>query len=232
MIGLTPESAICDFPNPHPQLPQSCKSCSLRVYERTFGAVLGLLTLAAAAGYAWGVIPLAYMVSVGAMPLGLLLAGFILWGRGLYQKLHYCCGVLLMGALWGLLATLAYDLYRPLVKHILSLPFDPYRVQPVFGHIITGLPASDPLALFLGWGYHLWMGILLGMMFAILRPRGGVLAGLLFIAAIQVVRLAAYPSVLQASWEDPEFLANGVIGMGLFGVVLGAGMRRWGWRDA
>ena len=133
---------------------------------------------------------------------------------------------------WGLVATLVYDLYRLLIKLLLALPFDPYRVQPVFGHIITGLPASHSLALFLGWGYHLWMGILLGMMFALVRPRGGALAGLVFVMMIQVVRLAAYPSVLQASWEDQEFVANGIIGMGLWGVVLGTGLRTWRWRDA
>jgi len=172
------------------------------------------------------------MVSVGAMPLGLLLAGVILWRRGLHQNLHRACGTLLMGVFWGLVATFAYDLYRLLVKLILALPFDPYRVQPIFGHIITGLPTSHPLALFLGWGYHLWMGILLGMLFTLMRPRGGALGGLVFITIIQVLRLAAYPSVLQASWEDPEFLANGVIGMGLWGVVVGTGLRYRGWRDA
>jgi hypothetical protein len=197
-----------------------------------FGAVLAALVLAAAAGCAWGVMPLAYTLSVAAMPLGLLLAGVILWQRGLAQYLHRSCAVLFMGALWGLLATLLYDLYRPVVKLIMDLPFDPYRVQPIFGHIITGLSASHPLALALGWAYHLWMGILLGMMFALIRPRGGLLAGLGFVALIQALRLFAYPSVLQASWEDPEFLANGVIGMALWGAVLGAGLRHWGRRHA
>jgi FtsH-binding integral membrane protein len=204
----------------------------LQLQERLFAAALGVLAMAAAAGYAWGVMPLAYTVSVGAMPLGLLLAGVILWRRGLKHHLHRYGGLLRLGALWGLVATLAYDLYRPAVKLIFNLPFDPFRVQPIFGHILTGLSPSHPLALILGWGYHLWMGLLLGMIFALLRPRGGALAGLGFIMAIQVLRLAAYPSVLQASWEDPEFLANGVMGMGLWGLVLGAGLRRWGWRYA
>ena len=47
------------------------------------------------------------------------------------------------GAQWGLVATIAYDVIRPLLVWTLRLHFNPYRANPIFGSIITGRPRTD-----------------------------------------------------------------------------------------
>jgi hypothetical protein len=204
----------------------------LRPYEIVLGLAMASLIIIPMAGYALGPLPLIHLLSVVTMPMACLMGGITLFWRQEDALLHRFNGLLMAGAAWGLASTLMYDVYRPLVKIIFGYAFDPYRVMPIFGHILTGLPTNHYLALITGWAYHLWIGILMGMIFGLVRPKGGALAGLIFVLIVQTIRLAAYPSILQASLEDPEFLANGVFGFGLWGVVLGIGLKKGGWRDA
>jgi hypothetical protein len=158
--------------------------------------------------------------------MGLLMAGALLAWRGRAELLAPWAQRLLSGLIAGLVATLAYNLYRVGVRLVFDMPFDPFRVQPVFGQIITGLPSTHGIALAAGWGYHLWIGAMLGMVFAALRPAGGLIAGALFAAVIQIGRWAMYPGVFRAGLVDNEFFANGVVGILLWGMVLGFALAR------
>ncbi len=183
-----------------------------------------LLTLALAAGIAaatLGPAPTIYALALAAFPLGVLAAGALLRRRGARASCEAWAARLLAGAAAGVTATLAYDGYRVGVRDILGIAFDPFRVQPVFGQILTGLPTTHPLTLVAGWGFHLWLGVLVGMVFAAVRPRGGALAGALFAVVLQLGRWAMYPNVFKAGLSDHEFLANGVFGQLFWGVVLG-----------
>lgn len=194
--------------------------------EQVFLLALFFLAAAALLGYCFGPVPLSYMITFATMPVACLATVLTLWRRGQLQPLHRFLGRLLRGALCGLAATLCYDVYRPVIKSLLGFQFVAFRVMPIFGNIITGLPSTAAGSLIVGWIYHLWIGVLLGMMLSLLRPRGGAFVGLLWATVIQTVRLAAYPIVLQASLQDPEFLATGVIGYALWGLLLGAALRR------
>ena len=66
------------------------------------------------------------------------------------------------------------------------------------------------------------------MMFALLRPRGGAVLGLVWALLLQGLMMVVYPSFLQARLEDPGFLWSGIVGHAFWGVVLGLGLRRWG----
>jgi hypothetical protein len=187
----------------------------------SLAALFAALLMLALAGLAAAPMPPAYAVSLAAFPLGGLVAGAVLARRGAQALLGLWSARLLAGLAAGLAATLAYDLYRVGVRQLLGISFDPFRVQPVFGQIITGLPTTHPAALAAGWGYHLWLGLLLGMIFAALRPRGGALWGAGFAALLQLGRWAMYPAVLVAGTSDKEFFANGVVGQLVWGAVLG-----------
>ena len=99
---------------------------------------------------------------------------------------------------------------------------------PICGELITGRPAGDAWAEVAGWTYHFWNGISFGMMFALIRPKGGVILGFLWAEFLQVLMMAVYPAFLRARLDDPGFLVLGLVGHGLYGVVLGwLVARRW-----
>lgn len=165
--------------------------------------------------------PIDFGLTLLAAPTGLLVAGGVLAARGRGAALDGWATRLLVGAGAGIAATLVYDLWRVGVRDVWGVAYDPFRVQPVFGQILTGLPTTHPATLAAGWGHHLWLGALAGMVFAAIAPRGGALAGVAFAAAMQIGRWAMYPSVFTAGLTDREFVANGVLGQIVWGAVLG-----------
>jgi hypothetical protein len=153
-------------------------------------AVFATLVVVGLAGAGLAGMPPDFAVSVVALPIGLLVAGAVMLWRRQADRLAAWSARLGAGLAAGLAATLAYNLYRVGVRLVFDMPFDPFRVQPVFGQILTGLPSTHAGALVAGWSYHLWIGAMLGMVLAALRPRGGLIAGALFAAAIQLGRWA------------------------------------------
>lgn len=206
--------------------------------QRANWILAGLLALPFVAGVAilaLGPAPAAYAISLIAFPLGAFVAGVALARRGARAAAAHWSLCLLLGLGAGLVATLAYDVYRFVASHTFAVAFDPFRVQPVFGQILTGLPTTHPWALLAGWSYHLWLGALLGMILAAVRPRGGALEGALYVVALQLGRWAMYPSVLQAGTNDQEFFANGIVGQMFWGLVLGlalSALHRWAFRNS
>ena len=99
--------------------------------------------------------------------------------------------------------------------------------MPVFGQLMTGLPANDPMAVTAGWVYHFWNGISFGMMFVLFKPNGGVFAGLLWGFSLQCLMLLAYPQLLGLRLSDPAFISISLIGHAAWGAVLGWAVRKW-----
>jgi hypothetical protein len=74
------------------------------------------------------------------------------------------------GAIGGIVAAVAYDLYRlPFVLN--GAPF--FKVFPRFGLLILGETEPSLLAHLLGWAYHFSNGAALGIMFLTFVPRPG-----------------------------------------------------------
>ena len=82
---------------------------------------------------------------------------------------------IVQGAIGGIVAAIAYDLYRvPFVLRGAPL----FTVFGKFGNMLLGVDKNDPastLALILGWTYHFSNGAALGIMFLamVVRPRRG-----------------------------------------------------------
>ena len=196
--------------------------------EIAFGALLASTSGAAILAHTFGPVPLSFTAPFVVLPAASLLASLMLLRRKLYQRLHLFSSHLMRGAGWGLLATLVYDAIRPLLRMIFGFTFDPYRAIPIFGQFMTGLPPTDSLAIAIGWLYHFWNGISFAMMFALLRPQGGPIAGLIWAMVLQGLMMASYPSLLQIRVEDPGFLTMGLVGHGLWGILVGLGLKRGG----
>jgi hypothetical protein len=86
------------------------------------------------------------------------------------------CRIILIGAIGGLVAALAYDIFRlpfvfskswGLAGFVPALPL--FKVFPMFGAMILGQESSGTLAAHLtGWLYHFSNGATFGVMYAVL----------------------------------------------------------------
>ena len=196
--------------------------------EVVFGLLLTATSGAAIIAHTFGPVRMSFTVPFVVLPTTAVVVGLILLRRGLHGRLHEFSGRLMWGGIWGLVGTLCYDAIRPLLKWVLAFQYDPFRAMPIFGSLITGLPQTDSIAVAAGWAYHFWNGISFGMMFVLLRPRGGAVAGLIWAMTLQGLMMAIYPSFLQARLADPGFLTMGIVGHALWGIVLGVGLQRRG----
>ena len=176
--------------------------------------------------YGLGKIPMSFTVSYVVFPSIILLVAYILFNKDKH-RFRFFSNLIIQGGLWGFIATLFYDLIRPLLKLIFGFDFNPYRAMPIFGGLITQLEATNPLSIFAGWTYHFWNGITFGMMFALLAPKGGLLKGFIWALILQGLMMIVYPHFLKIRLEDPGFLMSGIVGHSLWGIVLGYGIKRY-----
>ena len=183
---------------------------------------------AAVVAHAFGWMSMRYSSLAVVAPSCVLLVSLVFASRGQGRRVRILADRVLYGALWGLLATFVYDLIRPVIVEVANFHVNPYKAMPIFGHLITGRPATDAWAKTVGWAYHFWNGIGFGIMFALVRPRGRWVAGLIWGLGLQLFMMAVYPEFLQARLDDPGFMITGIIGHAFWGVVLGWGLSRKG----
>ncbi len=132
------------------------------------------------------------------------------------------------GAVGGIVAAVAYDLYR-LVFVLQGAPL--FKVFPRFGELL--LAAEEPrwLVHLLGWSYHLSNGAALGIMFLALVPRasGGVLfwGAVVWAMFVEAVLLLTPYSTFFGLPLDGRFIFLTASAHFVFGVALGLWCR---WR--
>ena len=134
---------------------------------------------------------------------------------------------IVQGALGGVVAAVAYDLYRlPFVLQGAPL----FKVFPQFGRLLLGGSEPEWLVHALGWSYHFSNGAALGIMFLALTATAnrrvlfwGAVAWALFIEAMLLLTPYTYFFGLQL---NARFLFLTVSAHLVFGLVLGAWCRR------
>jgi hypothetical protein len=147
----------------------------------------------------------------------------------------------LLGAVAGLIAACAYDLFRlPFVLaslwHLPSIvpPLNLFKVFPRFGAMILGEPveqATYSLAAHLvGWAYHFSNGITFGVMYLALvgdcRRRSWLWAVLLASGLELAMLFTPYPQFFGIAVTG-LFVALTLTAHLVFGVVLGLATRSW-----
>ena len=200
---------------------------SLTWAEALVAAGLASTSGAAVLAYTFGHLPMTLTVPFVVMPTVALLGSVILLRRGFTARFHLLASLLILGMWTGALATVAYDLSRLMLRSIFDFRFNPFGAMPIFGQLMTGMSRSHPLVTIAGWTYHFWNGISFGMMFAVVRPRGGVISGIVWGLGLAVLMLITYPHLLNVSPDDSGFLAADLVGHATWGLVLGWGIRRW-----
>lgn len=200
--------------------------------EVAFGLAMACTSGLAIIAHTFAGISLRFAAGAIVLPSAVILTGIILLAQNRSARFHEFARLLSVGAAWGLIATVAYDAIRPLLVAILQSDFDPYKAMGIFGQLATGRPQGDTVVTVVGWTYHFWNGISFGMMYALVRPLGGMLSGLIWALILQALMMIVYPSFLEARLADPGFLVSGIVGHGLWGLLLGWGVQRSGIRRA
>ncbi len=137
---------------------------------------------------------------------------------GLQSPYHW----VLQGAIGGLLAAFAYDLYRlPFV--LTGAPL--FKVFPQFGELLLGAAEPRSLVNALGWTYHFSNGAALGIMFLVMASAlrkpplfGGAVLWALFVEGMLL--LTPYSSFFGLKL-DGKFLFLTASAHLVFGIVLG-----------
>jgi hypothetical protein len=132
-----------------------------------------------------------------------------------------------IGAVAGILAAVAYDLFRlPFVLNGIPL----FKVFPKFGEMLLASTEPRWLVQLLGWTYHFSNGAALGVMFLALvsRPSARNLfwGAILFALGVELILLCTpYPRFFGLAF-DQRFIALTLSAHLIFGIALGILCRR------
>jgi hypothetical protein len=129
------------------------------------------------------------------------------------------------GFLAGVVGLVAYDLIRVIAFIPGLFSFNPFRPIEIYGLLILGTVEDTPLTKSVGWAFHIWNGLSFATMYTLAFGRGRLLWAVAWGMALQLMMLAAYPSIfgIIANWD---FILLGTIGHIAYGLAFGATARR------
>lgn len=181
---------------------------------RFLGFSLASLSFAALLGQLYGVWSMQAFAVTVMLPGTILLAG-----------LGYRQPWIRRGALGGIVAAIAYDLFRlPFV--LAGAPL--FKVFGRFGELLLGQPEPTWLVQTLGWTYHFLNGASLGIMLVAMVPgrRHIVGAGILWGLTVEALLLASpYAAFFQLPFNQ-RFIVLTLSAHLVFGLTLGLWLRR------
>lgn len=171
-----------------------------------------------------------------SLPLGILglallgggVAAFVLsrmpaaQRRAMYQRAR-------IGAVAGLVGTVAYDLARYGTVALFDMSFRPFHVMNVFGELFLGSGHSDAATFAAGFLYHVSNGTFFGLAYTLVFRRPQWWTGALWGIGLELCMATLYPRWL-AIQQLNEFLEVSALGHVVYGATLGlvaaAGVRR------
>ena len=188
---------------------------------RRLRLVLGVGALFAGAALLSNIVlELPYLVVLGsgalalAVGLGVAMVRTDALGRRVVGR------IALVGAVSGLVATVAYDLSKWGLSQLDPTPINPFEALPVFGQLVLGPEAPPDLLWRLGIGIHVLNGVTFGIAFAFLLGGRGVPAGIAWGLGLELFQLTLYPGWLGID-AFAEFATISAGGHLVYGAVLG-----------
>jgi hypothetical protein len=186
---------------------------------------LFVLTLAACASSIvallldWaGWIRMPYTISFVSLPGMVAIVALTVWSGRTRRDLLF--NRLAVGSSGAALGLLAYDAVRWLAQNALPVDFDAFASYPIFGHLMTGRPRDDTIALVAGLAYHVTNGWTFGIIYTLLAGPARWWWGLVWGGALETAMMVVYPSLLHPR-SVSSFVMVSVIGHAVFGAVVG-----------
>lgn len=131
-----------------------------------------------------------------------------------------------IGAVTGLVATIAYDLVRLGLVEFAGLRIDPIEAWRLFGVALTDPNLSHATHMIAGTAFHLVNGVAFGMAYTVAFGQRGWWAGVLWAFVLEGFMVSVYPGWLGLKALD-EFLSVSITGHIAYGLVLGVMAQRW-----
>ena len=133
--------------------------------------------------------------------------------RTVYRRLR-------VGAVAGLMGTVAYDFARYGLVSVFSMSFQPFHVFSVFGELFVGPNHAAAVVFAVGLVYHLSNGTLFGIAYTLVFRRPAWWTGVLWGIGLELCMAMLYPSWLRIQMLG-EFLEVSAFGHVVYGGVLG-----------
>lgn len=170
-----------------------------------------------------GWIRMPYTISFVSLPGLVTIVALTIWSRRAARTLLF--NRLAVGTLGAALGLVAYDVLRWLVQETLPVDFDAFAAFPTFGHLMTGRPRDDTIAIAAGWAYHLTNGWTFGIIYTLLAGPARWWWGLVWGGALELAMMVVYPSLLHPK-SISSFVIVSVVGHTAFGAVVGLTAQR------
>lgn len=142
--------------------------------------------------------------------------------RAMYQRAR-------IGAVAGLIGTVAYDAARYGTVALFHMSFQPFHVMSVFGELFLGPGHSAGATFAAGFAYHLSNGTFFGLAYTLVFRHPLWWTGALWGIGLELCMATLYPRWL-AIQQIGEFLEVSALGHVVYGATLGvvaaAGVRR------
>ena len=127
---------------------------------------------------------------------------------------------LAVGAVAGLVGTIAYDAARYGTVSLFSMSFKPFHVISIFGELFIGTHAGATTTFLVGLLYHLTNGTFFGVAYTLVFARPTWWTGALWGIGLELCMATLYPSWLRIVMLR-EFLEVSALGHVVYGTVLG-----------
>jgi hypothetical protein len=169
----------------------------------------------------------ALATTVSIMAAGL---GVVLW-RSTTPDRRVIGRAILIGAVAGFLATMAYDVAKAGLSLLDPSPYNPFHAIRVFGELLAGSGAAERTIVTTGAAFHLLNGTMFGVAFVFLfAPDGAISPGRALATGVgwgvflELFQLTLYPGWLDIRAYE-EFATISALGHVVYGATLGTIVR-------
>ena len=151
----------------------------------------------------------------------LVVAGAVwVWRRAQPSQRAMLARLARVGALSGVVATIAYDVAKYSLSQLDASLYNPFEALRAFGSALIGRDAPMVAVFSVGVAFHALNGTAFGVAFCMLFRRPNVLPGVAWGLFLETFQLSLYPGWLNIRFYD-EFVQISALGHVVYGATLG-----------
>jgi hypothetical protein len=197
------------------------------LWLRVTAGACALTSLAALVAHVAGALPMVFFLTFFGVPSVVLLLALAAHARRLNASAFLAA--LAVGVAGGLVATLAYDGFRFILRELGVFKYDGFRAIYIFGGWIAGRGVTTMEAAVAGWIYHFWNGISFGVFYTLTFGNRHWLYGVGYGLFMEACMLGLFPLFVRIT-NRFDFIALSLLGHTVYGAVLGTVAQRYAQR--